>query len=78
MELEFFCKPGTELEWHKFYKDYCYNYLLSLGINKDKLRLRDHSKEELCFIVMLLLILNIYSHLAGENYGELLQELIMI
>ena len=49
MELEFFCKPGTELEWHKYYKDYCYNYLLSLGINKDKLRLRDHSKEELCF-----------------------------
>ena len=49
MELEFFCKPGTELEWHKYYKDYCYNYLLSLGINKDKLRLRDHSQEELCF-----------------------------
>ena len=49
MELEFFCKPGTELEWHKYYKDYCYNYLLSLGINKDKLRLRDHSKEELSF-----------------------------
>ncbi len=49
MELEFFCKPGTELEWHKYYKDFCYNYLLSLGINKDKLRLRDHSKEELSF-----------------------------
>jgi glycyl-tRNA synthetase len=49
MELEFFCKPGTELEWHKYYKDYCFNYLLSLGINKDKLRMRDHSKEELCF-----------------------------
>ena len=49
MELEFFCKPGTELEWHKYYKDYCYNYLLSLGIDKDRLRLRDHSKEELCF-----------------------------
>ncbi len=49
MELEFFCKPGTELEWHKYYKDYCYNYLLNLGINKDKLRLRDHSKEELSF-----------------------------
>ena len=49
MELEFFCKPGTELEWHKYYKDYCYNYLLSLGINKDRLRLRDHSKEELSF-----------------------------
>jgi len=49
MELEFFCKPGTELEWHKYYKDYCYNYLLSLGIDKDKLRLRDHSQEELSF-----------------------------
>ncbi len=49
MELEFFCKPGTELEWHKYYKEYCFNYLLSLGINKDKLRLRDHSSEELCF-----------------------------
>jgi len=49
MELEFFCKPGTELEWHKYYKDYCFNYLLSLGINKDNLRLRDHSQEELSF-----------------------------
>ena len=49
MELEFFCKPGTELEWHKYYKDYCFNYLLSLGIDKDKLRLRDHSQEELSF-----------------------------
>ncbi|MBE6151716.1 MAG: glycine--tRNA ligase [Firmicutes bacterium] len=49
MELEFFCKPGTELEWHKYYKDYCFNYLISLGIDKDRLRLRDHSKEELSF-----------------------------
>ncbi len=49
MELEFFCKPGTELEWHKYYKDYCFNYLVSLGIDKDKLRLRDHSQEELSF-----------------------------
>ena len=47
MELEFFCKPGTELDWHKYYKDYCYNFLLNLGINKDNLRLRDHKKEEL-------------------------------
>lgn len=47
MELEFFCKPGTELDWHKYYKEYCYNFLLSLGINKDNLRLRDHKKEEL-------------------------------
>ena len=49
MELEFFCKPGTELDWHKYYKDYCYNFLVSLGIDKEKLRLRDHSQEELSF-----------------------------
>ncbi len=49
MELEFFCKPGTELEWHKYYKEYCKNFLLSLGIKEENLRLRDHSKEELCF-----------------------------
>lgn len=49
MELEFFCKPGTELEWFKYYKDYCYNFLLSLGIKKENLRLRDHSAEELSF-----------------------------
>ena len=49
MELEFFCKPGTELEWFKFYKDYCKNFLLSLGIKEENLRLRDHAKEELSF-----------------------------
>ena len=49
MELEFFCKPGDELNWHQYYKDYCYNFLLSLGIKKENLRLRDHSKEELSF-----------------------------
>jgi glycyl-tRNA synthetase len=49
MELEFFCKPGSELEWHKFYKDYCKKFLLDLGIKEAKLRLRDHSKEELSF-----------------------------
>lgn len=49
MELEFFCKPGTELEWHKYYKDACKNFLTSLGIKEENLRLRDHSKEELCF-----------------------------
>ncbi len=49
MELEFFCKPGTDLEWFKYWKDYCYNFLIDLGMNKDKLRLRDHDKEELCF-----------------------------
>ena len=49
MELEFFCKPGTELEWFNYYKNACYNFLLDLGIKKENLRLRDHSKEELCF-----------------------------
>ena len=47
MELEFFCKPGTELEWHKYWKDFCKNWLLSLGIKEENIRLRDHSKEEL-------------------------------
>ncbi len=47
MELEFFCRPGTELEWHDYYKNYCKNFLVSLGISEDKLRLRDHSQEEL-------------------------------
>ena len=47
MELEFFCKPGTELDWHKYYKDACKNFLLNLGIKEENLRLRDHEKEEL-------------------------------
>ena len=47
MELEFFCKPGTELEWFKYWKDYCYNWLISLNLNKDNIRTRDHEKEEL-------------------------------
>ena len=49
MELEFFCKPGTDLEWFKYWKDYCKNFLLSLGMKEENIRLRDHSKEELVF-----------------------------
>lgn len=49
MELEFFCKPGTDLEWHAFWKDYCKKFLLNLGIKEENIRLRDHSKEELVF-----------------------------
>lgn len=49
MELEFFCKPGTDLEWFHYWKDYCENFLYSLGLTKENLRLRDHSPEELCF-----------------------------
>ena len=47
MELEFFCKPGTDLEWHKYWKNFCKEWLLSLGMKEENLRLRDHSKEEL-------------------------------
>lgn len=49
MELEFFCKPGTDLEWHKYWKDYCWNFLLNLNINPKSLRMRDHGEEELSF-----------------------------
>ena len=49
MELEFFCKPGTELEWFAYWKDFCHQWLLKLGMKDEKLRLRDHSKEELSF-----------------------------
>jgi glycyl-tRNA synthetase len=47
MELEFFCKPDTDLEWFSYWKDFCKNWLLSLGIRTENLRLRDHEKEEL-------------------------------
>ena len=47
MELEFFCKPGTDLEWFAFWKDYCKKFLLDLGIKEENLKLRDHEKEEL-------------------------------
>ena len=49
MELEFFCKPGSDLEWFKYWKEYCENWLLNLGMKKENIRLRDHSKEELVF-----------------------------
>lgn len=47
MELEFFCKPGTDLEWFEYWRGYCVNWLKSLGLNEEKMRLRDHSQEEL-------------------------------
>ncbi|MBQ8121645.1 MAG: glycine--tRNA ligase [Ruminococcus sp.] len=49
MELEFFCKPGTDLEWFEYWRSFCKNFLLSLNIKEENLRLRDHSAEELCF-----------------------------
>ena len=49
MELEFFCKPGTQTEWFEYWRKTCYEWLLSLGIDKEHLRLRDHDPEELSF-----------------------------
>ena len=49
MELEFFCKPGTQTEWFEYWRKTCYEWLLSLGIKKENLRLRDHDPEELSF-----------------------------
>ena len=47
MELEFFCEPGTDLEWHKYWKDFCKNWLLNLGMQEENIRLRDHEPAEL-------------------------------
>ena len=47
MELEFFCKPGTDMEWFEYWKDYCKNWLVNLGMEEENMRMRDHSKEEL-------------------------------
>ncbi|HBE14503.1 MAG TPA: glycine--tRNA ligase, partial [Clostridiales bacterium] len=49
MELEFFCKPGTDLEWFLYWKEYCAAFLYSLGMKKENLKLRDHGAEELSF-----------------------------
>lgn len=49
MELEFFCAPGTDLEWYAYWKETCMNWLIDLGINKDHLRFRDHAEDELSF-----------------------------
>ena len=49
MELEFFCKPGTDLEWFEYWRGFCRDWLYSLNIKAENLRLRDHDKEELCF-----------------------------
>ncbi|MCI5938981.1 MAG: glycine--tRNA ligase [Bacilli bacterium] len=49
MEMEFFCKPGTDLEWFNYWKKYCLDFLGICGLEKERLRYRDHAKEELCF-----------------------------
>ncbi|HOK49278.1 MAG TPA: glycine--tRNA ligase [Sedimentibacter sp.] len=47
MELEFFCKPGEDMEWFHYWREFCMNWLLSLGLSKEKLRFRDHEQAEL-------------------------------
>ena len=49
MELEFFCKPDTDLDWFQYWRSYCENWLLDLGMHRENMRLRDHSPEELSF-----------------------------
>ena len=49
MELEFFCKPGTDLEWFSYWREFCHNWLLAIGLKEENIRLRDHDPEELCF-----------------------------
>ena len=49
MELEFFCKPGTDLEWFNYWKSFCHKWLLNLGMRDENLRLRDHDPDVLCF-----------------------------
>ena len=49
MELEFFCKPGTDLEWFAYWRNFCHQWLLDIGLKDENLRLRDHDPEELCF-----------------------------
>ena len=49
MELEFFCKPGTDLEWFEYWRSFCKDWLLNLGIKEENIRLRDHNKDELVF-----------------------------
>ncbi|MEE1160535.1 MAG: glycine--tRNA ligase, partial [Acutalibacteraceae bacterium] len=49
MELEFFCKPGTDLYWFEYWRGFCKKWLLDLGMTEEHLRLRDHDKDELCF-----------------------------
>ena len=72
MECEFFCKPGTDLDWFYFWKDFCYKWLLSLGLKEENLRLRDHTPEELSFYSKATTDIEYKFPFCSENeYGEL-------
>ncbi len=70
MECEFFCKPGTDLEWFAYWKDYCVNWLKSLGIKEESLRLRDHEPAELAFYSRATTDIE-YQFPFGNGWGEL-------
>ena len=70
MECEFFCQPGTDLEWFAYWKDFCKNWLLSLGIKEDSLRLRDHDPAELAFYSRATTDIE-YQFPFGGGWGEL-------
>ncbi len=70
MECEFFCQPGTDLEWFAYWKDFCKNWLLSLGIREDSLRLRDHDPAELAFYSRATTDIE-YQFPFGGGWGEL-------
>ena len=70
MELEFFCKPGEDLEWFKYWKDFCYNWLVNLGIKKKTLKCVTIVKKNYLIIVKLLQILITNFHLDGASFGE--------
>ena len=70
MECEFFCQPGTDLEWFAYWKDFCKNWLISLGISEDSLRLRDHEAAELAFYSRATTDIE-YQFPFGGGWGEL-------
>ena len=70
MECEFFCQPGTDLEWFAYWKDFCKNWLISLGIKEDSLRLRDHDPAELAFYSRATTDIE-YQFPFGSGWGEL-------
>jgi len=70
MECEFFCQPGTDLEWFAYWKDFCKNWLTSLGIKEESLRLRDHDPAELAFYSRATTDIE-YQFPFGSGWGEL-------
>ena len=70
MECEFFCQPGTDLEWFAYWKEYCVNWLKSLGIKEESLRLRDHDPAELAFYSRATTDIE-YQFPFGGGWGEL-------